>query len=323
MLVCCMDIKQAYELIRSGEKKSSDVCELMGMSYYLLTKKFRSLGLPKIKQGSTQGPSVKVASGIIDDYNSGMKIREIMKKHKTSAFTVRKITEGSGLCEKRKKNYQARKYDVDEDFFSEFGPNQDYFAGFVFADGYVTKNHINLCLSARDKCILEAFLKACLSNHHIYDKESGHKIINGVSVKSKKLSCVTVGSQKMVKDLKQYGLDKNKQDGRFPIHSLSADFWRGVFDADGSICVSKSATAKCGKTVVCSVCSSKEICEAFSTWLTIKGVIHKQAKSKGRNLVNVHHFQALKMMDILYYEGHKYSLPRKREKHWKAKKEIK
>lgn len=127
-------------------------------------------------------------------------------------------------------------FSVNHDFFECIdSADKAYWLGFLYADGYVTKQHkIGLALSKADASHVEQFRKAVESTHTIHSYFS-----RGFS-RSEYVRLI-FSSQKMVKDLERLGCVQQKSlilafpsDKQVPSTYLK-DFVRGYIDGDGSI----------------------------------------------------------------------------------------
>lgn len=125
-----------------------------------------------------------------------------------------------------------RKYELDERVFDEVNCNSAYWIGYLYGDGNcTTENKIRLACSEKDSDLLYRFRDfiKCI------DKPIKHFMANG------KYPSVgfEVRSWGLIKALSKYELNK-KKDARGLVNidllqdSVSKDFIRGLFDADGS-----------------------------------------------------------------------------------------
>ena len=179
---------------------------------------------------------------------------EIIKCYKTKPMTYQELAENFGyshptIC-KILKEYRIKPYNkvqlfspnLVEDYFehidSEF---KAYFLGLIITDGCIfskgsRQNLVNLTLKDSDCYILEEFKKEVKSNKKITSDGRGCKSIQ-------------ILSNKMVKDLKQYGLADNKScktifPKNIPLH-LFPHLIRGIFDGDGSVAFYARSNRKC------------------------------------------------------------------------------
>lgn len=127
---------------------------------------------------------------------------------------------------KIKYRHGVRKYFPNEKVFENYNKKSCYWAGFIAADGCITKNNIEICLKNEDIGHLEKFIDFIGAKYPINDRKDG-------------TSRVSIGSQKMVKDLYNYfNIYANKtftlSMPKLPPNMIP-HYIRGYFDGDGSI----------------------------------------------------------------------------------------
>lgn len=158
-----------------------------------------------------------------------MTTAELAKEYGLSIPTVLKI-----LNEYRVKRYtkvQLFSPDLREDYFSEIDTERKaYFLGLIITDGCVhnTKGRqslVSITLQDKDSYILDEFKKEIRSNKKITSDGRGCSELN-------------ILSNKMVQDLKKYGVQERKSfNTTFPLNisdTLYPHLIRGIFDGDGS-----------------------------------------------------------------------------------------
>ena len=188
---------------------------------------------------------------MIEMYLEGQTYSVIAKEIKTKASKVSSYLKSLGYGLRPKNTLinhdylsTSRKYYLDEDFFSEINTDSKaYWLGFLFADGYISKQYdksgkekggnIELCLQAQDKYHIANFLHDIKSTAPITDKIVK---LNGNEYKA----CRTkVSSIKMVNDLVSHGcIPKKSLILTEPIDipdELVQHFIRGYFDGDGCV----------------------------------------------------------------------------------------
>jgi len=122
------------------------------------------------------------------------------------------------------KSYPNRKYFFRENYFETIdSDDKAYWLGFIWADAYLNKNSLELEIHTKDKEHLLSFQEDLMDNHLIYERQRN------------KTSSVrlTLGSQKLVSDLKSLGY-KSKEVPNIS-HDFEYAFIRGLFDGDGSV----------------------------------------------------------------------------------------
>lgn len=125
----------------------------------------------------------------------------------------------------KSKSYPNRKYFFRENYFENIdSEDKAYWLGFIWADGYLSKDSLEIEIHIKDKDHLVEFQEDLCDNHKLYDRE-----------RQTTHSCrLTLGSQKLISDLVNLGY-KNKL---VPINlpeQLERHFIRGLFDGDGSV----------------------------------------------------------------------------------------
>lgn len=123
----------------------------------------------------------------------------------------------------------ARKYYFNEDYFEKIDTeSKAYFLGLLMADGYIATT--------------ERFVTIALKNEDAYILEKLKKEVNSEAPLGNKKKCtqkvLTLCSKKMVNDLKNLGLTRNKTFTlKFPNIKTEyiRHFIRGYFDGDGYI----------------------------------------------------------------------------------------
>lgn len=141
----------------------------------------------------------------------------------------------------------TRKYNCNDNFFSEDNELSFYVAGFIAADGCLNQHkesprvsEIIIRLSKNDNIHLENIRKILLSNRPIRNYENKY---SGVSV-------LKITSDKMCKDLfEKFNITPRKSKTYiFPNflkrHELVNHFMRGYFDGDGSFYIQKQFNEK-------------------------------------------------------------------------------
>jgi hypothetical protein len=149
-----------------------------------------------------------------------------------------------------------RQYPFNEDYFSSIDtPAKAYWLGFIVADGNLRKipsQVLAINLKGSDWQHLKLFQK-CL----------GRKapLCTAISNFNTEVTRFQVSSKKIVNDLLSQGVRYKKSKIQKPIVvEHQTDFWRGVFDGDGSI-------HKKGKYWHISLCGNKFIVDGFYDFL--------------------------------------------------------
>lgn len=218
----------------------------------------------------------------------------------------------------RNTSSEWRKFKLNENFFETINTQaKAYFLGLMFADGFVTKNHVaGITLQEKDKYILESFKEAI-------------EMIKPLSLitKSKKnpkwsdAYSLNICSKKMCEDLIKLGCVINKTLILMPPRKdqipdeLIRHFIRGIFDGDGCIHFDKSKK----NSALLNICGTKEILEFISDSLKkigLKSNLNKRHKNNDKNNFTLQlsgNRQIIVFLDWLY-EGSNLLLIRKFEK---------
>lgn len=146
-----------------------------------------------------------------------------------------------------------RKYTLNHEYFEDLAtPEQAYWLGFLAADGGIIKNAktyaLRLELAEDDREQVQAFTHAMGSNKPLWNRRG----------------CVGVSldSWRLVASLERLGISQRKSaivqpwDGP---SELMPHYWRGLFDGDGSICLSRSRWQM-------SICGSEACVQEFAVW---------------------------------------------------------
>lgn len=123
------------------------------------------------------------------------------------------------------------KYCYDLNYFKEINTEEKaYWLGFIYADGCITsdsKHQLIIELSAKDKCILEKFIKSICGNIKIRENKHGVRI--SVCQKEFTKNLLTKGV------IPQKSLKLEFPSSEIVPEYLVKHFIRGYFDGDGSI----------------------------------------------------------------------------------------
>lgn len=137
--------------------------------------------------------------------------------------------------------HRRRKYTLNEDYFESIdSPQKAYLLGYLFADGFVSKDKNAIVLSSIDKELIEFFLKETECNAPIHEnRNSGYgskKISYTLNISSKKMKCDLANNGMIFgKHLRTKHLPKIEK-------PLIYQFIRGYAEADGSILIGMTTT---------------------------------------------------------------------------------
>jgi hypothetical protein len=170
-------------------------------------------------------------SGIVAEYKQLLSLKQVAGIFSITVGAVRKI------LKKNRIKIVRTKYTWDDDFFARDTQEAFYFAGFIAADGCVSKREysdsVKISIKNTDREVLDALKRYLEFDGPIRDGHCGG--FNG---------CRQVGmsitSKKMCADLKRFGIDSCKSftykiPNEIKCHPLVNHFLRGLVDGDGWI----------------------------------------------------------------------------------------
>lgn len=201
--------------------------------------------------------SVQGLQLIKNELNNGKSYVQLSKIFDVNPDTLSKICKKYNIDRDNRRKFQAN-----EQFFSSISsPEQAYWLGFLYADGYINENRgvIRLTLQELDKQHLEKFKRALQSNKTIKSVISYNKY---------KSYYVDINSRNMVNDLVKLGCFQNKSlslkpptNNQVPLHLVK--YWiLGYYDGDGGICMYDSNRYKSYFTATYEIISF--ICQYFN-----------------------------------------------------------
>lgn len=166
--------------------------------------------------------------------NQRLSSLDIAKKYNINPSAVCFLLNKFGIERRDAKN--KSKFILNHNYFNEINSSEKaYWLGFIFADGFVTKNkYIGIALSNKDENHLEKFKKAIESNHIIHTYKCDEK---SYSNPDNFYSKIIFKSEIMSNVLKKYGcIEQKSLKLKFPNieKQYYKDFIRGYFDGDGS-----------------------------------------------------------------------------------------
>lgn len=227
----------------------------------------------------------------------------LAEKYNVNHHTIKKVLEANNIDTVRIKRQDI---DLIEDYFETINTSKKaYLLGFLFADGNIYKNQISLEINYKDIEILHLLQ----SELHSINKISYRKRENT------EMCCCRICSQKMVKDLAQYGIipDKTHLTKHLPIipENYRRDFLRGLLDGDGWITKDKMGYYRIGfvnnYTTVCQ--DFQDLCNSLIEYKT-----KAKITNKGNNSGYVAQFQSkesVKQLAIALYKDSTCYLTRK------------
>jgi len=160
-----------------------------------------------------------------------------------------------------------QKYTCDHDFFSRDDEKCFYWAGFIAADGNVSKNRLMIELAVKDIGHLEKWKAAIQSTAPIttYEKTDDRPEFKRESYTSCR---IRFNSVKIVKDLKRFNIVPNKSlTYNIPdwliIHPLFNHFLRGLIDGDGHCAGEKNSSNMNIAGSIAATAKLAKICELY------------------------------------------------------------
>ena len=252
---------------------------------------------------------------VIQKYENGASLASLSRETGISTYQLKKFLTSKGIKirsrnEQNKYNPQnQRKYQINDNFFSEQSPNMAYLLGFFAADGciYEKDNGIKLTLASIDRPFIEQINNLLDSTYPIKDYETKDGYKN---------SELRFTSAQIKKDFAEYNIVPRKTyNFKFPSKlkkEFYRDFIRGYFDGDGSI---STAGPHAIRWQLCSHETDilEKIVEFFEAQGVPKATIQK-ASGKEIYFIQYSSVPTRQIFDILYYNGC-FCLPRKYKKY--------
>jgi hypothetical protein len=221
----------------------------------------------------------------------------VWKYCKACGFERRNRSEARLEAQKKGKVPQNY-FNINEAFFSKWGPEMAYVFGLLITDGCLSKvksgsYKVSLCLNDRD--LLEKVAKTMESSHAV----TPSKYQRG-------LHLLMFAREKLTKDLLRLGLKPRKSlDIKFPDvpKEYLTDFIRGVFDGDGSVFFEKRSPRLRLRSKFIS--GSKQFIETLENKLRLLGMpkrnIYEQKTKNGILYMFIYcHKDSSKLFRILY-----------------------
>lgn len=216
-------------------------------------------------------------------------------------------------------------------------PNQAYWLGFIYADGWISSHRrnqvgtghssgrncgVSMCyefgieLQREDEYLLEAFNQEIGGVHKIYQKHKQLRICNNRSITETDTSVIRVYSNPFVEGLINNGIDFNKtRSDKFPIvgDDLFPDFLRGYIDGDGCIHEMRPGVLAVHITGA-NIKALQHIQERLLELYGIHTSIYTENKMKHR-LYCFRKKDVKHLLDIIYYNPDSIKLTRKYNKY--------
>jgi hypothetical protein len=213
-----LDLQKNYSQL--GAKYFCDKYNKSLSAIYTLASKYKCTAIHHLEANK---------NNIIDEYNSGVSIKDIKTKFGHDTNTIIKLLQRNG-CKIRGPRESHLKYSLDEAIFEQINSHEKaYWLGFLYADGNVYQNKLQLRLGNKDIGHIENFRSFLKSDHTIYSDNKCH----GIQIRCPKI----------ILDLKKLGITPDKTlNIKFPNKKQVPDqfissFILGYFDGDGCISI--------------------------------------------------------------------------------------
>lgn len=229
-----------------------------------------------------------------------------MRYLKEEAVTLRSKSElvrrGKGISQLR------------EDAFDLLLPEALYWVGFLYADGHIEKDRprITFTLSEKDKSHIEKFnqfMGGALNVREVTQKKEKVTPAPGQKNFDYKYFRISFSSLRVYNRLKGLGFTHNKTYGLAPHESLrySRDFFRGVLDGDGWVCMSGDSRAN-GKYnyPIVGLSGTDETIKEFLSFIRSSGIETQASSLKKKGEVwqtDLHNAPAKKVLALLYKDS--------------------
>ena len=240
-------------------------------------------------------------------YKEGKNTSEIGRILNISKETARHWVINSGT-EIRSRKERQQSYKRNSNAFSIISPRSAYYAGFIMADGNISKKSksLNVELQLRDIEVIKG-LKDFLG----YEGPTRFRKRKG-KTKTIELVYFSICDEKILGDLAKWGIIPNKNIyGKIPKwvicdELISRHFMRGLFDGDGCIHLRKNGGA------FSSFANNKTIATQFNDWIKTRcGDIGGIDKRKKTWVAQYGYLSAVKMLTAIYQDSDSEKLSRK------------
>lgn len=269
--------EKIVELRRQG-KSIRDIVLDLDVSTSVVRRVLGDYGVEDIAVSENRSDKIpiEVRKAIVEDYENGLSLKEIMKKYDVSISTIYRYV-NNGVEDRPWLN---RIYHFNEDYFEEIDScDKAYFLGLLASDGWVDDEinyAISITLKYEDGYILREFVKHLgLDWYDVmklrFNRASGFRKNAGYYWR------LTIYSKKMIEDLMKYGLHTRKSYDLKPPENIPeeflGDFWRGMLDGDGSVRIVKNNKGYSYLRV--ELAGTEAIVRGFGDFLDIGGHVRK------------------------------------------------
>lgn len=244
-------------------------------------------------------------------------------------MTYNEIGEVVGLTDKQVKGWvrnhckdrKSKLRQFDDKYFNDIvTPNQAYWLGFIYADGWISScsRHYEFAieLQREDEYILKALNKELGGNHLITQRHKKMTICNNTHESESFTSVLRVNSKEIVFGLNKNGIDFNKtKTSTIPIVSddLFSDFLRGYIDGDG--CIHRIKENILGVHITsANKCGLEYIKNKLENLYGITSALYSEDIKKYKTKYRLYIFKqrhVKELLDIIYYNKDSIKLDRK------------
>lgn len=265
---------------------------------------------------------------IIDNYNNGKSpywmvknVEELKDKKPNVIYGIMKrlgITTNRTITLTDSQRLSRRKYNVDDNYFETIdSDDKAYFLGFIYADGYITKDSdkIGITIAKKDVDLLEKFkiFSKAESPINSYMQTGGYNV-------GEYYSRLLITSKKMKSDLLKHGVLISKTEKiKFPTtidEKFYYSFIRGYFDGDG--CITTGGNLKNGAKVFnVKIVGTRSFLESISEILGVSVKLIKRHKDSDVDNYTITICGNVQLKNILgkLYNGSTIHLERKYNKY--------
>lgn len=244
------------------------------------------------------------------------------------SMTYGEIAKNIGFTERQVRgwinnNCDRKNRTFNDNYFNEIKtPNQAYWLGFIFADGWITRGNFNngyelgIELCDVDEQQLIDFNNELGGVHNIKHSHYEKYICNHKNISVTDTVCIRIYSKQIVEDLIKHNVLENKTiKQEYPIvnDNLFFDFIRGYIDGDGCIYVNENNISASQVHITSSHCEVLNYIKDKLSLYGIKSNVYKEKENKYRIYIN--HKNAITLLDLIYYDDNVQKLDRKYKKY--------
>ena len=218
------------------------------------------------------------------------------------------------------------KYHYDKNYFENISsPNQAYWLGFFYADGYVVKGKTNaeaaIELQKSDAAHLKKLNKCIGGNVEVGFRKRSARLIVNQPVGPSEACFIRFYSTKMVNDLISHGcIERKSLTKKAPVgvpENFMRDFIRGYFDGNGTVAHKYHRKVDKYYLAVCIETASDDFVEWLSNYLKEHGFSNVISKDTYAWKINLHAPDNWAFLDYIYKDADVY-LDRKYQRYLSA-----